>query len=187
MDKNLENACDEKQLRKIFEEKNAEYKDLSFSVESIKLKIANINNKIYVLNNSIIYSKKMDKIMYLTAGAIACFSSIIGLLSSTGFSSSLISFNLISLAVPFICLIESATFRLHVKRILSDLNNELSISKNNLKEEERKLLDKKNEMTDRFYELVDCKTISSEEVINFNTTTVLKKYEKPYIRIKKIN
>lgn len=186
MNGNLKNGYDEKNLRKVFEEKNDEYNNLSFSVDSLKLKVADIKNKICDSKNSIRDSKKIDKMMYLLAGFIVGVSSIIGLLSSSRISSFIIYFGAISLSIPFSVLIQSATYRLHVKKELSDLNKQLSISENDLKENEKKLLDKKNEMTDKFYELVDCKAASKDEVMNLNTNKVLKKYEKPYIRIKKI-
>lgn len=182
-----ENMNKDNGLRIKFENINNDYKELVSDVNSLKVKITIIYNKILGFRKGIEDSKKLDKIMYIIAAVIIGITSSIGLLSNTGFSSMIVGVGALSLSIPFVCLIQSANFKLHVEKIIDDLNDELCICQNSLNEKERKLIDKKKEMYDTFYELVNDKVASNNKPKNLGKENRLKVYEKPHVRVKKIN
>lgn len=183
MAENFENNGKENELKIKFEEANDEYRELVSCVNYLKLEIASINNKILNFKSGIRDSKKLDKIMYAMLCAIVGGTTAVGLLSSAGFTSVLVRIGVLSLSIPFTFLIQSATYRLNIKKRINDLNYELCDYKNSLIINEQKLIEKKHEMTDKFYNFVDSKAVDDEKHVNLH----LKKYEKPYIKVKKIN
>ena len=187
MSENIENNGTEKKLRIVFEKRNKECEELCYSINSIEFKITDIKNKILHFKDSINNSKKMDKILYTIIGIIIGGTTFVGLLSASGFSSLLIGIGTISLSIPLTCLIQTAIYRLHVGKIISELNNELCTYRDSLKEEKIKLLDKKNEIANNSHEHVQDKLDKNDEHIDFHFENKLKKYQKPYIKVKKIN
>lgn len=181
------NNNDKNELRNAFIEENIEYKNLFSSVNHLKIKVTDINNKIISFNNSIIDSKKIDNIIYSILTIMVVAISSIGLLSSTGFSNILVGIGVLSLSIPFVSLIQTATYRFQVRKIISELNSELCNYKVSLKEEEKKLLDIKNDMINNFYNLIDNELSKEDKHMVLCSENKSKKYEKPYIRIKKIN
>ena len=182
-----ENMNKDNGLRIKFENINNDYKELVSDVNSLKVKITIINNKILDFRKGIEDSKKLDKIMYIIAAVIFGITNCIGLLSNTGFSSMIVGVGALSLSIPFICLLQSGGYRLYAKNIINDLNKELSNQESSLKEQEKNLLDKKNEMYNIFYELVDSRGTSNSKIRDLDKQNHLNKYEKPYIKIRKKN
>lgn len=185
MNKYFENNSKDSELRIVFEKKKDEYVDLSSSIDCVKLEIEAINNQLNDYIQCINDSKKVDKIMYAITGIIVGITSITGLLTNEALSSAIIGIGTFSLSIPLTCLIQSATYRFHVKRTINDLNNELFSYKTSLKQMEEKLINIKNYTIDKEHNYIDSKVDSYDKHIELTINRTLKKYEKPYIRIKK--